>query len=574
MDGQQRAPRILIVGGVAGGASAAARARRLAEHAEIVVFERGPYASYANCGLPYYVGGEIASREKLIVAGDTKLHGWLNLDVRTGTEVIAIDRGAREVEVRTLATGAVTREKYDILMLSPGAAPLRPAKLLAEVGAEHPRVLSLRNIPDVDRIKAVVDGGAKSAIVIGGGFIGLEITEQLVHRKVEVNLVEMLPQVMPPLDAEMVEPVHEALRKKGVKLHLGDGVAGLSKLDGDRVRVKLASEVELDADLVVLAIGVRPDAELAAAAGLELNERGAIRVNEHQQTSDPAIYAVGDASETTDAIFGGRTQIPLAGPANRQGRLAADHALSAAGQTGWEPSRQSYRGSQGTSIVRVFDFSVAMTGLSEKALARQGKQRRKDYGVVYVHPKNHADYYPGAEAMTLKLIFERPSGRILGAQAVGGAGVDKRIDVIATAIQFRGTAFDLEQVELCYSPQYGSAKDPVNQAGFQAANVLRGLTEPITPEDFLAWRRAGMPLTLLDVRDPQEWEAGRIDGAIHIPLPQLRARIAEVPPDKPVVTYCAAGLRGYISERILRQRGFSEVYNLSGGWKTWGQFNT
>ena len=565
-------PRILIVGGVAGGASAAARARRLSEDAQIIVFERGPYASFANCGLPYYVGGEIAAREKLIVAGEGKLHGWLNLDVRTGTEVVSIDRANKCVQVRDVASGATKSEAYDILILSPGAAPIRPAPLLAEVGADHPRVLSLRSIPDVDRIKAVVDGGIESAIVIGGGFIGLEVAEQLVHRKVKVSLVEMLPQVMPPLDAEMVAPIHELLTAQGIELHLGDGVAGLG-MAGEKVQVRLKSGAAIDGDLVLLAIGVSPESSLAKQAGLECNERGAIRVNDQQQTSDPAIYAVGDVVETSDAVFGGKTQIPLAGPANRQGRLAADHALSSLGLTGWQLDSLAYRGSQGTSVVRVFHQTVAMTGASEKVLQRLGKKRMADYGVVYVHPKNHADYYPGAEQMTLKLIFERPSGRVLGAQAVGGAGVDKRIDVIAMALQMRATVHDLAQAELCYSPQYGSAKDPVNQAGFQAANVLQGLTEPITPADFDAWKQAGKAFTLLDVRSPQEFAAGHVAGAVNIPLDQLRQRHPELSPDLPVITYCALGMRGYLSERILRQRGFREVYNLSGGYRTWRQFH-
>lgn len=565
-------PRILIVGGVAGGASAAARARRLSEDAQIIVFERCPYASFANCGLPYYVGGEIASRDKLIVAGESKLHGWLNLDVRTGTEVVGIDRGDKTVQVRDVATGATNSEAYDILILSPGAAPIRPAPLLAEVGVDHPRVLSLRSIPDVDRIKAVVDGGIESVIVIGGGFIGLEVAEQLVHRKVKVALVEMLPQVMPPLDAEMVTPIHELLAARGIELHLGDGVAGLA-IAGEKIRVSLKSGARLDSDLVLLAIGVSPESILAKQAGLECNERGAIRVNAQQQTSDPAIYAVGDVVETSDAVFGGKTQIPLAGPANRQGRLAADHALSSLGLTGWKLDSLAYRGSQGTSVVRVFDKTVAMTGASEKILLRMGKKRMADYGVVYVHPKNHADYYPGAEQMTLKLIFERPMGRVLGAQAVGGAGVDKRIDVIAMALQMRATVYDLAQAELCYSPQYSSAKDPVNQAGFQAANVLQGLTEPITPADFDSWRQAGKAFTLLDVRSPQEFAAGHVAEAVNIPLDQLRQRHGELSPGLPVITYCALGMRGYLSERILRQRGFREVYNLSGGYRTWRQFH-
>lgn len=563
--------RILIVGGVAGGASAAARARRLLEDAEIVVFERGPYASYANCGLPYYLGGEIADRGKLLVAGGNRLQGWLNLDVRTGCEVQAIDRAAKQIEVRELSTGQLTRERYDFLILAPGAAPIRPAPLLAKVGMNHPRVLSLRSIPDVDRIKAVVDQGARDVVVIGGGFIGLEVAEQLVHRGAKVRLVEMLPQVMPPLDAEMVAPIHALLQEKGIELHLGDGVAGLSPLEPERVRVTLKSGAALDTDLVLLAIGVRPETSLAAAAGLELNERGAMRVDADLRTSDLAIYAVGDAIEVDEPILGGKTQIPLAGPANRQGRLAADHLAAELGRISWPDGPPRYRGSQGTSVVRIFEHSAAMTGLSEKALTRAGKKLHVDYDLVYVHPTHHADYYPGAQRMTLKLLFERPSGRVLGAQAVGGEGVDKRIDVLAMAIQLRGTVFDLEQAELCYAPQFGSAKDPVNQAGFQAANVLRGLTDIVTAQELAALLKDGA-VTALDVRTAKEYSAGHVPGAVNVPIEELRARLADIPTGQPIVTYCALGQRGYISERILRQRGWSDVRNLSGGFRSWTQF--
>jgi len=568
------APKIVIIGGVAGGASAAARARRLAEHAEIVVFERGPHASFANCGLPYYLGGEIQDRGKLLVAGSGKLHGWLNLDVRTNSDVVAIDRQNKTVEVRELPQGRVYKESYDYLILSPGATPLRPPALLEKVGAQHPRVLSLRNIPDVDRLKGVVDAGAKSAVVIGGGFIGLEVAEQLHRRGLKVAVVEMLPQVMPPVDPEMVTPVHETLTKAGIQLFLGDGVAALAE-QGEKVTVKLKSAAAIEGDLVVLAIGVRPDTDLAKGAGVELNERGAIRVDAHLLTNDPHIYAVGDAIEVAEPILGGKTQIPLAGPANRQGRLAVDHLLSVTKAYDWSADDIRYRGSQGTSIVRVLDTTVAMTGQSEKSLLRAGQKLHADFDVVYVHPNQHAEYYPGAQRMTLKLIFAKPSGRILGAQCVGADGIDKRIDVIATAIQFRGTVFDLEQVELCYSPQFGSAKDPVNQAGFQAANVLRGLTAPVTPADIEKWRSnpATADFVLLDVRTAKEHAAGSVAGALHIPIEELRARIAEVPRGKPIVTYCAVGMRGYLSERILRQRGFTKVHNLSGGFRTWQQFH-
>jgi len=568
--------RILIVGGVAGGASAAARARRLAEDAEIVVFERGPYASFANCGLPYYAGGEIEDRGKLLVAGEGRLQGWLDLDVRTGSEVVAIDRAAREIEVHDLATGRRQRERYDHLILAPGAAPLRPEGLLAGVGGDHPRVLSLRSLPDVDRIKALVDEGIASACVIGGGFIGLEMTEQLVRRGVPVSLVELLPQVMPPLDPEMVSPVHDTLARHGVSLHLGDGVESLEASDRSHVRVGLASGAHVDAELVLLAIGVVPDTALAREAGLALNARGAIVVDAHQRTSDPHIHAVGDAVEVAEPVLGSvqpgrRTQIPLAGPANRQGRLAVDHALSLDGTTGWDADTIRYPGSLGTSVVRAFDVTVAMTGLSEKALTRAGLERHRDYEVVVVHPRHHADYYPGAEQMTLKLLFALPGGRILGGQAVGGAGVDKRIDVIATALGMGGTVLDLEHAELCYAPQFGSAKDPVNLAAFQATNVLRGLTRPLAAGELAAWREEGRAVTVLDVRTDEEYAAGHLEAALHVPLHTLRKRLDEVPKGAPIVTYCAVGLRGYLAERILRQRGFPEVWNLSGGYRSWQQ---
>lgn len=563
-------PRILIVGGVAGGASAAARARRLLEDAEIIVFERGPYASYANCGLPYYLGGEIADRGKLLVAGSNKLAGWLNLDVRTGCEVQAIDRTQKQIAVRELSSGREYQERYDYLILSPGAAAIRPAPLLAEVGPNYPRVLSLRTIPDVDQIKALVDGGAREVAVIGGGFIGLEVTEQLVHRGVKTRLVEMLPQVMPPMDPEIVAPIHAALREKGVELRLGDGVAGLKPVDHDRVEVALQSGATISADLVLLAIGVRPDTSLAASAGLALNERGAIRVDAQMRTNDASIYAVGDAVEVDEPILGGKTQIPLAGPANRQGRLAVDHLAAELSRATWKPDAMRYRGSQGTSVVRAFDLTAAMTGLSEKALIRAGRKLHQDFEIVYVHPFNHADYYPGATRMMLKLLFERPSGRVLGAQAIGGDGVDKRIDVLAMAIQMRATVFDLEQAELCYAPQFGSAKDPVNHAGFQASNVLRGLTNVLTAPELRAI--SGPEFTVLDVRTEKEYAAGHVPGAMNVPIEQLRSRLTEIPHGRPVVTYCAVGMRGYISERILKQRGWNDVKNLSGGFRSWQQF--
>lgn len=562
----QQPPRIVIVGGVAGGASAAARARRLNERASIVVFERGGEASFANCGLPYYLGGEITDRSQLLVAGDRQLRDWLNLDVRTRCEVTSINREAREVVACELDTGRTYREPYDYLILSTGATPIRPGPLLEQVGRDHPRVLSLRNMADVDRMKAVVDAGLGRTVVIGGGFIGLELAEQLIHRGVTTSLVEMLPQVMPPFDAEMVEPLHEQLVSHGVDLHLEDGVAALEPV-GDKVLVRLNSGRELSADLVLMAIGVRPEADLAREAGLELTERGAVRVDNGQQTSDPRIFAVGDTIEVTEPIFGGAAFVPLGGPANRQGRLVADRIATSEGSEVFAGEELVYRGSQGTSIVRVFDLAAGMSGFSEKALQRLGKRRDEDYGVVYAHPHNHAGYYPGATNISFKLIFEQPSGRVLGAQAIGPDGVDKRIDVIAMAIQMQATVFDLEQAELCYAPPFGSAKDAVNMMGFLAANALRGLTRPVHVQDLPE------DVTILDVRTEPEFVSGAIPGAIHLPLERLRDRIKEVPADNPIVVYCKTGLRGYLAERILRQHGFDQIGNLSGGYDTWIQFH-
>ena len=448
--------KLLIVGGVAGGASAAARARRLAEDASIVLFERGPDVSFANCGLPYYVGGEIAERNKLLVVTPELLRSRFRLDVRVRSSVEAIDRSAKKVRVRDLASGREYEEAYDKLILAPGAAPLRPPI----PGIDLPGVFTLRNLQDVDHIKDRVDHGVKRAVVVGAGFIGLELVENFVRRGIAVTVVELQDQVLPPFDKEMTTPLAEHLATKGVSLLLGQSAEAFEQ-GPDDLTVVLKSGIRLTAQLVVLGVGVRPENKLAIDAGLQVGPRGGIRVNEHLQTNDPDIYAVGDAIEVKDFVTGEPTQVPLAGPANRQGRIAADHIFGRAAR---------YRGTQGTAIVRVFDRTAAMTGASEKVLRRANRPYRK----VYVHPTNHAGYYPGAEAMTIKLLFDPETGRVLGAQAVGGAGVDKRIDVLAMAIQAGMTVFDLEESELAYSPQYGSAKDPINMAGFVAAGLLRG----------------------------------------------------------------------------------------------------
>ena len=539
--------KLIIVGGVAGGASAAARARRLSEDAEILLIERGPDVSFANCGLPYYVGGEIVEREKLLVTTPERLRERFRLDVRTRTSVEAIDRAARKVTVRDLASGHEYEETYDKLILAPGAAPLRPPI----PGIDLPGIFTLRNLGDVDRIKDRVDRGVKQVVVVGAGFIGLELVENFGHRGVATTVVELQDQVLPPFDKEMTTPILEALAGKGVSVLLGQSADGFEQTP-DGLVVRLKSGQRLPAQLVILGVGVRPENKLAVEAGLEVGPRGGIRVNEHLQTSDPDIYAVGDAIEVKDFVTGEPTQVPLAGPANRQGRIAADHVFGRASR---------YRGTQGTAIVGVFGRTAAMTGASEKSLRRANRLFRK----VYVHPAHHAGYYPGAEQMTLKILFHPETGKLLGAQVVGGAGVDKRIDVLAVAIQAGMTVYDLEEMELAYAPQYGSAKDPINMAGFVAGGLLRGEHPQTDWEEVAAM--GDKPL-LLDVRTPLEYANGHIPGAINIPVDDLRTRLAELPKERPIVAYCQVGQRGYLATRILMQVG-ADVSNLGGGYKTY-----
>ncbi len=569
--------KLVIVGGVAGGASAAARARRLSEDAHIVLIERGPDVSFANCGLPYYIGGEIAERDKLLVATPERLRTRYNLDVRLRSSVEAIDRRAKKVRVRDLVSGREYEESYDKLILATGAAPFRPPI----GGIDLPGIFTLRNMQDMDRIKERLDQGVRRAVVVGGGFIGLELVENLVRRGIATTVVELNGQVLPPFDKEMTTPIAEHLTAKGVSLLLGQSAERFEQ-SSDGLTVCLKSGQRLPADLVILGVGVRPENKLAVEAGLDVGPRGGIRVNEHLQTADPDIYAVGDAIEIKDFVTGEPAQVPLAGPANRQGRIAADHVFGRAA---------SYRGTQGTAIVRVFERTAALTGASEKVLRRAGQPYRK----VYVHPTQHAGYYPGAEAMTLKLLFDPQTGRVLGAQAVGGAGVDKRIDVLAVAIQAGMTVFDLEEMELAYSPQYGSAKDPINMAGFVAGGLLRGDHPQVDVEDVLALERsevrgqrseAGVhhsPLErglavgssprpfLVDVRTPQEHAAGHIPAAVNIPVDELRSRLGELPQERDIAVYCQVGQRGYLATRILRQAGFSAV-NVGGGYKTYQLF--
>ena len=537
---------IVIVGGVAGGASCATRLRRMDESAEIIVLERGPYASFANCGLPYHVGGVIGNEDDLLVAKGLLFKDRYAIDLRTRHEVIAIDRAAHEVEIRDLAADRIYRQRYDALVIAPGAAPLRPPL----PGIDLPGIFTLRNIPDTRGIKQwISQRAAKTAVIVGGGFIGLEMAENLNHLGLDVTVVEMLPQVMPPMDPEMVTPVHDYLTEKGISLALGTAVSGFAETGG-HLEVQTQDGTAHSADIVILAIGVRPETTLAKAAGLTLGERGGIRVDEQMRTSDVHIFAVGDAVEVRDRVTGAWTLLALAGPANRQGRIAADAicGLPAA-----------FHGTQGTAICGIFDLAVASTGASEKVLQRAGIT---DYEKIYLHAGHHAGYYPGAERIHLKLIFRTSDGLILGAQAVGLAGVDKRIDVIAMAIQKSATVYDLEEAELCYAPQFGSSKDPLNFAGMIAANHLRG------DDPLVHWQSPQLAnLDLLDVRDPDEFAAGHAPGAINISLHTLRHRLGELSKERPLAVYCAVGGRAHNAVRLLRQHGF-DAANLSGGYTT------
>lgn len=542
--------KVVIVGGVAGGASAAARLRRLDETAQIVLVERGAEPSFANCGMPYYIGGEIATRDKLLVAPVELLRERHRLDVRTRQEVIAIDRQTKSVRIRDLADGREYDESYDKLILAPGAAPIRPPI----PGIDLPAVYTLRNLSDADRLRTATLE-AKRALIVGGGFIGIEMAENLVRRGVETVLVERNPQVLTPWDAEMVAAMAERLIEAGVDLRLNDEVVAFHT-GATSLEAELKSGERIAIDFAVLAIGVKPENHLAVDAGLEVAARGGIVVDEQMRTSDPDIFAVGDAVQVTHYVTGQPTQIPLAGPANRQGRIAADACVG---------RKSEFNGVQGTAVVGLFDKTAAMTGLSEKACRAAGVTFDK----VYLHPAHHAGYYPGAEGMTIKLLFSPDDGKILGVQAVGGAGVDKRIDVIAIAIQAALTVFDLEEAELCYAPQYGSAKDPVNMAGFIAAGVMHD-DHPVVYAEEIADGYLPEDAILVDVRSTGEHAKGAIPGAVHIPIEELRERLDELPAERPVVNYCQVGMRGYLATRVMLQSGRSAA-NVSGGYKTYQQ---
>ncbi|MGI5839556.1 MAG: CoA-disulfide reductase [bacterium] len=541
--------KVLVVGGVAGGASAAARIRRLDEDSEIILFERGEHVSFANCGLPYYVGEVIKEKEKLLVQTPESLRQRYRIDVRIRQEVVSVDRSARAVVVRDLTTGRQYRETYDKLILAPGAAPIRPNL----PGFDAPNVFILRNIPDTYRVKDYVDQiGAGPAVVVGGGFIGLELAENLQQRGMDVTIVELSSQLAGALDYDMAALVHGHLKEKGINFRLEDGVKAI-RPDGEGSIVELNSGKEIAAAMVVLGIGVRPETKLAVEAGLELGPRGGIKVDKTLRTNDPDIYAVGDAIEVSDYINGQTTLIPLAGPANKQARIAADNICG-------RPAE--YEGTQGTAVMKVFELTVASTGNNEKLLRRLNIPYRKSY----THSASHADYYPGSSLISLKLLFAPDTGKILGAQAVGRSGVEKRIDVIATAIRAGMTVHDLEELELAYAPPYSSAKDPVNMAGYVAMNILKG-DNPVIHWDEIASLDPAKT-ALLDVRTPEEVEEGTIPGSINISLDQLRERLTELPRDKEIVVFCRVGLRAYIAARLLTQSGFTAVRNLSGGWLT------
>lgn len=563
--------KIVIIGGVAGGASTAARLRRMDETAQILMLERGPYISFANCGLPYHIGNTIVDRDELLLQTPATMKMRFNIEVRVENEVLRINRDAKMIEVKNLQDGTIYTENYDVLVLSPGSSPIHPRI----PGIDSPGVFSLWNMNDMDKIiqkikalsveknqdpklyiDSIIDNDKRvkplEAIVVGGGFIGLEMVENLQHLGMKVKLVEMADQVMAPIDFDMAQLVHAHLVDKGVELYLKNGVSQFEQI-GDEVMVKLQSGQVIKGDIVIFSIGIRPNSELANEAGLLLNERGGIVVDDHMKTSDPDIYALGDAVEVVDYVNGTKAMIPLAGPANKQGRIVANNIAGI---------DDHYIGTMGTSIAKVFDLAVASTGTNEKTLNRMGKLYKKDYFVSVVRPNSHAGYYPGATQMTIKTIYDG-AGKVLGAQVVGMDGVDKRIDVIATVIKLKGTIYDMRDLELAYAPPYSSAKDPVNMAGFTAENALTGQMDSVMWHEIkdLDLDR----VTLLDARTPGENRRGTIAGSVLIPVDSLREEMDKLDPSKEVVIFCAVGIRGYIAGKILKQKGF-KTSNLLGGY--------
>ncbi|MHC4533461.1 MAG: FAD-dependent oxidoreductase [Planctomycetota bacterium] len=540
--------KILIVGGVAGGASAAVRLRRLDEKAEIVMFERGPFVSFANCGLPYYIGGSIKKRENLLLMTPEQFNKRFNVDIRINNEVVKIDRSKKQVEVKDLNSGNSYFENYDKLILSPGAEPARPAI----EGIDSESIFTLRNVPDMDRIDEFIKREKpKRAVVVGAGYIGLEMAENLRDRGMLVAIVEMTDQVMPVLDREMANLLHQNLQEHSIALWLSDAVSNFRQTDS-QLFVGLKSGMELSCDFAVLAIGVKPEAKLAKEAGLEIGSRLGIKVNEYLQTNDPDIFAIGDAIEVKDLVLGNSTLIPLAGPANKQGRMAADNICG---------KNRRYNGTLSTSILKLFDYTVAMTGAGEKAL----KKNNIDYEKLYIHPANHVGYYPGTKQMHIKMLFSKPKGKILGVQIVGTDGVDRRIDIFAVAIRAGMTVFDLQELDLAYAPPYGSGKDAVNMAGFAASNILDGTVQVVH------WDKLNDDDFILDVRTKKEFNGNNVPGAINIPLNELRNKLELLPKDKIINAYCEVGIRSYIAVRILMQNGF-KAKNISGGFITYRSY--
>ncbi len=544
--------KLLIIGGVAGGASCAARARRLSENAEIIIFERGPYVSFANCGLPYHIGNIIKKEEDLLVASPELFHEWFNVEVRTDSNVLSINREKKEIKVKDLFSGDVYTEKYDALLLSPGSSPVKP-KL---EGIDLEGIFTLKNIPDARQIKKwIEEKHVKRAAVVGGGFIGLEMAENLKRLGIHVSVIEMQQHVMPAIDPEIAAFVHGHLETNGISLCLGSAVAGFKQEVNSVISVMLQSGKSIQADIVILSIGVRPEVQIAQDAGLLTGAMGGIVVDEYMRTNDESIWAVGDAVEAKDYVTNLQSLIPLAGPANRQGRIAAESIFGKSGNT------SRFRGVQATAVCGVMGMTIASTGLSETIIKNHEKAGFKiPYEKIYLHPDHRASYYPDTKTMTIKLIFSKKDGKILGAQAVGLEGVEKRIDVIASMIQKNGTVFDLEETELCYAPQFGSAKDPVNVAGMIGANVLKGYSFIKHWED--------LPKSnpyILDVRSPSEFRRGHIEGAVNIPLNSIRSRINEIPKEQDIWIYCLVGKRSYFASRILRQNGFN-ASNISGGY--------
>ena len=543
----EKARTLAVVGGVAGGASFVARARRLDENAQIIMFERGPHICFANCGLPYFISGEITERRKLLVQTPERFSRRFRVDVRVNHEVLSIDRASKTLEVLDRPTGQTYQEAYDKLVLSPGAAPLRPPL----PGIDDDRIFSLRTIEDAERIKSFIErNDPRTVVVVGGGFIGLEVAENLRHLGLSVTVIEMADQVLLSLDREMVEFVHQHLKLQGVTLVLGDAVQGFEAKGDGKLAVATGSEKRIDCDFVVLAIGVKPETDLARRAGLEMADRGGIRVNETLQTSDPDIYAIGDVIELKDRVVEQSRLVPLAGLANKQGRLAADNMLA-------RPT--AFGGVVGTNILRVFDLSVASAGANERTL----RAKSVPYAKSYIHPASHAGYYPGAVPMVVKLLFSPDVGKILGAQIVGVDGVDKRIDVLATALYAGLSVFDVTRLELAYAPQYGTGKDPVNLAGYVASNALEGNVDLFHADTLGPLVEQGA--FLLDVRTVPEFERGHVAGATNIPIDEVRDRLHELPSDRLLLVYCLTGIRSYFVCRILMQHGF-RVRNLSGGY--------